>query len=75
MARMAIRLLAASLLVLGCAYTQRPAAASSASLTCPDKDGRGPQSASVTCRVGFLPDCTGCSASGAPTCRCVPETK
>jgi hypothetical protein len=60
-----------SLLLLGCASTHP--AVSSGSRTCPDKAGEA-QSASVTCRAGYLPACSGCG-SAAPGCHCVPIPK
>lgn len=68
-----IRFVAAGVLLWGlsCVTHRLPAPAvvgNAASQTCPGKDGA--QSASVTCRAGFTPEC-GCAADGHAECHCV----
>lgn len=58
------------LIALSCVSSSRPhLAKNSASQGCPNKDGTS-QSASVTCRAGFAPEC-GCAPDGRASCRCV----
>jgi hypothetical protein len=58
----------AMLLVLSCASAHPRVAGHSGFQTCQGKEGQ--TEASVTCGVGFVPDC-GCAADGQAFCHCV----